>query len=246
MELNPEITAAKGGKLKYSDHQLEYLKHPDWKHEVIGQIKGQNVVKISRTSHPAYAPPTHFHVVDPKTNDIHIQLQTHVSPSKPYTHKIDWLEARQSPVKAHDLYDFLLRKGHVKQFETNEQSPGGYRVWQKLAKRRNINVYGLQDNGYDEKDGRKFKPVNVDLSHTNDYLEQGEHKGLPGRIRDDADSIPIPKSGISLQLDKLFDKYSAEAKHEYDKRHVDLYASYHKHVLREHIIKLRKERGYLK
>lgn len=228
--ISPDITKSKNSnqKLKYSDDQIGHLKHPDWHHEVLGQIKGQNVVKISN---PNYVT-KHFHVVDPKTNDVHMQIYGHSTPNNPDTFHIGWLEGRASPVKAHDVYDFLLRKGHVKQFETSEQSPGGVHVWQKLSKRRNINVYGLD---------HKNTPTNVDLSDTHDY---GDH-GLELRYEADAEAIPPHKPKYEDRLKEL-DKHYDEVHHERHKRFISLYASYHPHVLREHIIKLRQEREFLK
>lgn len=236
--LSPLIEPLKTtNKMKYVNGELGFLKHPEWKHEVLGQIKGQNVVKIAKSN--PMQDTVHFHVVDPKTNEIHMQVQGQLSPSTPHSYRIGWLEGRQSPVKAHELYDFLLRKGHVSQLETQEQSPGGARVWQKLAKRRNINVYGLKDNGYNADAGREYTPVNIDLSNRDDYYDSK----LETNYSNDSDTFYHNRYSSENEEEihrKMSNDSTREADHELSKKYTKLYASYHPHVLREAVQAIRE------
>jgi hypothetical protein len=65
---------------------------------------------------------------------------------------VDTLEAAdKTPLKAHELYAFLIRKGFI--LVGHQHTPGGQKVWQRLAKKHDVTVHGWST---------KNEPVNLD------------------------------------------------------------------------------------
>jgi hypothetical protein len=65
---------------------------------------------------------------------------------------VDTLEAAdKTPLKAHELYAFLIRKGFI--LVGHQHTPGGQKVWQRLAKKQDVTVHGWS---------KKNEPVNLD------------------------------------------------------------------------------------
>ena len=83
------------------------------------------------------------------------QIDIHVSGKKNRagTFHIHTLSAaKDSGKKAHDFYHHLIRKHNIA-LSTDKQSTGGRNVWEKLRKKRGINIHGW--------DPKTKKPVNV-------------------------------------------------------------------------------------
>jgi hypothetical protein len=126
-----------------------------------------------------------YSVIDLKTKLSQINLHTLSKNDKHHT--INELSGRKdSPVKAHQLYHHLITN-HGAQFMTHSQSPGGFKVWQKLHKMPGIDIHV-----HDESTGKTTKVDNMDnysdfhhavtgredLNHpnTNKYLIASKHK----------------------------------------------------------------------
>lgn len=114
------------------------------KDKYLGKFRGQYVRRTSFGQGDAA-----YHLQDPKTKKI--------------THSVNGSERNgvltvggasstgDSDIKMHDFYHHLIKK-HLKALVGTDHSPGAKKVWQKLAKKRNVSMHGWVDG----------KPVNLD------------------------------------------------------------------------------------
>jgi hypothetical protein len=90
-------------------------------------------------------------VRNPKTGIVHLAVNGYNK--VPGVMKIGSLASDSQGPKAADVYQHLLKKGHLTALETDGQSPGGKKVWMNLSKKQNINIHGW--------DTENNKPVNL-------------------------------------------------------------------------------------
>ena len=100
----------------------------------------------------------HYGVAD-HTGKIHLALRTYQSGASEHVDSLASTKHNKFP--AHELYHHLITK-HNKMLTSDSQSTGGMAVWQKLAKKRSVNIHGW--------DTKTHKPVNIDkhLKDTHD------------------------------------------------------------------------------
>jgi hypothetical protein len=135
----------------------------------LSTIKGLDLYRVEHDAMWSTDIKHHYILHDPKTNMVHLHVDGSFD-KEPKTLNIGTLGGSgQSPVKAPDLYAHILKKGYANALVGKGHSEGGVRVWQKLAKKRNISVHGWKDN----------RPVNLDPQNrdethsTGDYYDDG-------------------------------------------------------------------------
>lgn len=119
--------------------------------------------------HAYYEPEheNHYIVKNKNTNKITSVLTGELNDAN--TFKINSAESNGRGPKMHEIYHTLLKNGHVGAFMTTAQSYGGRKIWQKLAKKRNVVVHGW--------DKEKEKAVPVDMENILDtHSDPGEQK----------------------------------------------------------------------
>jgi len=88
---------------------------------------------------------THFfYAHEPKSKEAHVTLSTKSveGGSNPRTHEVLMTGGHpNSTTKAHELYHHLITK-HDKVITTNSQTPGGFKIWQRLAQKPGVHVQG--------------------------------------------------------------------------------------------------------
>lgn len=99
-------------------------------------------------AHTAYGY-TNVHVVRAKDNRITTSLSGKIRKG---VYHIDSVESTGRGPKAHELYHHMIKHGHVKALVGYSHSEGGQKVWQRLAKKKNVTVHGWL----------RGKPVNLD------------------------------------------------------------------------------------
>jgi len=82
---------------------------------------------------------------------------------------------------AHELYHHLLHHDHVKALVADHQSPGGKKVWERLAKKKNIGIHGW--------DPKKNKPVNIKFGEDETHEEPSKNKKKYDAINPDQDVV---------------------------------------------------------
>lgn len=104
----------------------------------LGKFKGKNVFKTSYGRSDAA-----YHLEDPETNKI--------------SHSVNGTQRNgvltvggaastgKSDIKMHDFYHYLI-KNHVKALVGTNHSPGAKKVWQRLAKKRGVDLHGWHKN----------------------------------------------------------------------------------------------------
>ena len=104
---------------------------------LVGKIGAYEVYKWDEGNDSAYS------VYDPKTRISQMTISGH---NKPHSFEIFGIYAGpQAPIKASDLYAWLVKDQGLTLVSDKYQSPGGQRVWQDLEQRygRSINVYAF-------------------------------------------------------------------------------------------------------
>ena len=104
---------------------------------LIGKIRAYEVYKWDEGNDSAYS------VYDPKTRISQMTISGH---NKPHSFEIFGIYAGpQAPIKASDLYAWLVKDQGLTLVSDKYQSPGGQRVWQDLEQRygRSVNVYAF-------------------------------------------------------------------------------------------------------
>lgn len=172
---------------KFKDFLVEmgqYLQHYNDRHPSVTNKKPPKVIKSYGEHHSTMDNGYHVHikhigdnkeirVVDPKTKLTHIHLETYSGDNK--KHSIQTLSGRkESPVKVHELYHHLITK-HDHEFMTHSQSPGGFKVWQKLHKMPGVDIHVHDGNtgkttkvkNMDDHKDFHHTVTNGDLSHPN-------------------------------------------------------------------------------
>ena len=118
-----------------------------------------------------------FSVVDPKTKKAQIHLDTDsFGDGKNLT--VSKVSGRQgSMVKAHELYHHLITN-HGVNLMAHSQSPGGFKVWQKLHK-----MPGVEIKQFDSETNKTTKVQNMDNIHDfhheiKNYRIDGHHPNV--------------------------------------------------------------------
>lgn len=104
---------------------------------LVGKIGAYEVYKWDEGTDSAYS------VYDPKTRISQMTISGH---NKPHSFEIFGIYAGpQAPIKASDLYAWLVKDQGLTLVSDKYQSPGGQRVWQDLEQRygRSVNVYAF-------------------------------------------------------------------------------------------------------
>lgn len=141
-------------------------KHPENKH-ISTSSSGHHIYKTKIRGKPgvyryhAYAPKTKrstISVEGKEQNGVlsHLNLASHSS----------------NKLKAHDFYHHLL-KHHLTALVADQQSPGGKAVWEKLSKKRDINIHGWS-NG---------KPINVKFGEDETHSGNSDNDEASTEIR---------------------------------------------------------------
>jgi len=125
-----------GKKMKFGDGDYEDVK--------IGKFQGHDIYSTFD-----WGTQISWSVVDPKTNIKHIELLTDRGKGDIYT--VHMVASTGKGPKVPDFYHYLL-KNHVTGLVATEQSEGGKKIWQRLAKKKGLSVHGWS----------KGKAVNVD------------------------------------------------------------------------------------
>ena len=108
---------------------------------------------------------THYHGVVHKNGHVTLGLKTTEHATSPGTHKVSTIVSHNNKFPAHELYHHLITK-HNHVMTSDEQSDGGHKIWQRLSRKKGVNVHGW--------DNDKNKPVNID-KHLRDKTET--HRG---------------------------------------------------------------------
>ena len=93
----------------------------------------------------------HIAAVNPETKRVDVSLWGR---KRGKTFHVHTVAATGEGPKAHDFYRHVLKTGHVNALVGSEHSPGGQKVWQRLAKHRDVEVHGWH----------RGKAVNLDPS----------------------------------------------------------------------------------
>lgn len=113
---------------------------------------------------------TSYTVFDPAHRRADITISGTRYPDNPDSLIIFGVYARAANrVRAVDLYDFLIRHQGLTIVSDRVQSPGGQRIWQALARRTSINVYGYNTS---TNQAINAQPTDIgDLYVTNNQLK---------------------------------------------------------------------------
>lgn len=131
----------------------------------MGSVNGLDLYRADGDAMWSTSTRHHYILHDPKTNMVHLHVLGDFDPG-PKTFTIDVLGGSgKSPIKAPDLYAHLLKKGYANALVGKGHSEGGIRVWQKLAKKRNVSVHGWKDD----------RPVNLDPQNRDETHSTGDH-----------------------------------------------------------------------
>lgn len=122
-----------------------------------------------------------FNVFDPKTRRATLTIAGTRYPDNPDSFIVYGLYAApDNPIRAADLYKYLITQQGMTMISDRLQSPGGLRVWQELERRfsKSITVYGF--------DTKTDEPINISTKDTTDtHVEPDEiDQAAPGMKRE--------------------------------------------------------------
>lgn len=126
--------------------------------EHIGTHLGHHIYKFEypREKQVTYA------AINPKTAKATVAVRGHQNRAKVLSN-LHLASSDDNTVPAHELYHHLLKHGHVTALVANEQSQGGRKVWEKLAKKKDVNIHGWDPNSR--------KPVNIKFGEDDTHEE---------------------------------------------------------------------------
>jgi hypothetical protein len=158
----------------------------------IGEIKGHDIYLMGGKG------VTIIRAFNQKTNliDMFVDGIMTENPDNSRTFQIDKLSGREgTSLKAHELYHYLINHHNVI-LNTSSQSLGGYKVWQKLSRKRDINVHGYYPQYV--KYANNFKDIK-DLADT----------AVPVDMKEPEENLGPPEDKVEEPEDKQFDYIKA-------------------------------------
>ena len=139
--------------------------------EHIGTHLGHHIYKFE---HPLQKSVT-YAAINPKTGKATLAVRGDVNRAKVLSH-LHLASSDDNTFPAHELYHHLLKHGHVAALVADEQSPGGRKVWEKLAKKKDVNIHGW--------DPTYRKPVNIKVGEDDTHEESPPAQISGQRYRD--------------------------------------------------------------
>lgn len=197
IEKDDKVGTMAGSKVKpeYLSSFMYAVDNSTYKQQKIGRLKGLDIYKATHNSKygsdniPGHTQ-THFILHDPETNTVHIHLAGTVKDDANTMTIGEVASSGKNKVKAHDFYEHLLKRGHVNALVGKGHSEGGIRLWQRLAKKKDISVHGwnndhpvnLDPQNRDEThSGNKNDPDENEILKT--HLVASYHKNLKQKIK---------------------------------------------------------------
>jgi hypothetical protein len=149
VEFSPNISR-QSGEMK---REKSWLGKKVPKREPISKMKSGAHVYYSKKIHANGDTEHVYRVSDHENKHIHLVLSTHSKKGHKAEHVIKLVGHADNKTKAHDFYHHIITH-HDRMLATDHQSPGGKKVWERLAKKKSVNIHGW--------DPVKKKPVNID------------------------------------------------------------------------------------
>jgi len=160
-----EVNAVFKNSEYFKQEVLPNFNHPinDTDYKILGVYPGLNL-KICRMD---YSGDTTYFALDPRTKKATIAVRGKLKNG--VLSNLYLAAKNNNKLPAEDFYHYLI-KNYLKALETDSQSEGAIKVWQKLSKKRDVNIHGWY-NG---------KAVNIkfgeDDTHA-DYDDEFDSKG---------------------------------------------------------------------
>lgn len=109
-------------------------------------LYAERIGRVNKTHDLHYDELNHsYHAVNKKTGKADISVAgTRTRTKHGYVFQTDSLDSTRNKdkPKAHDFYHSILKSGHSHILKSSDvQSPGGFKTWQRLARKKSVNVH---------------------------------------------------------------------------------------------------------
>jgi hypothetical protein len=162
------------------NHDHKHGHHSLKDHKVIGKMKGGYHI-LHRKDYDDYDDKHyHSHVVQhAKTKRVHVTIDSEEENGSGMHGDLATSSSGKGP-KVQDVYHHLMKHGHVKGLSSDSQSPGAVKVWQRLNKKKGVNIHGWHP--------KEKKPVNLgkrfDPDETHNKTDHAENDHIQKTHRD--------------------------------------------------------------